>query len=340
VRDQQIALPDIVLTMPKRARKEVEMDDKTNVLYDAAKAGELDCVEKLLQYLGPDARLSAAYRTPLAIAARFPKGAGGGNDAFREQQLGIHLQIMSKLLKAGADITLPFGLDGSCSLHEACAGTHGPEPARLLITYAVNSGNPGALSTRDMDGKTPLHWTCLSNPYSNSVVAELLLKHGVCPSAQDNDGNSPLHDRDLPRHVMDTLLSSGADPNLPNCMGETPLHRIASSCDGNAEEKADKVQALLDHGADPHRLDKWGRTAGDIGKYRNPSISAMLANAVAVMLANAVAAKKLEDSRVRITTVHMALHPRLGVGSPINVLDPEIMRMISDICEPDLTEQR
>lgn len=58
--------------------------------------------------------------------------------------------------------------------------------------------------------------------------------------------------------VTHVLLDRGADPNVINKTGRTPLHNAASWC------TVDSVQLLLDAGADPYIVDDEGRTALDV----------------------------------------------------------------------------
>lgn len=72
----------------------------------------------------------------------------------------------------------------------------------------------------------------------------------------DRKGRGPLHyasaDADLPA-VLD-LLASGADPNIQDVDGWSPLHFSARA---NA---AEVTKVLLEAGANVHALDKFGNT--------------------------------------------------------------------------------
>uniref|UniRef100_A0ABD2WG78 Uncharacterized protein n=1 Tax=Trichogramma kaykai TaxID=54128 RepID=A0ABD2WG78_9HYME len=82
------------------------------------------------------------------------------------------------------------------------------------------------------EGLTPLHIFC--KKYDDVDLAMLLLdlnneKHQLAQvDVQDNLGNAPLHLALEHRHrnVAEFLLRNGADPNLANAKGFTPLHKI------------------------------------------------------------------------------------------------------------------
>src|SRR6187402_744224 len=76
----------------------------------------------------------------------------------------------------------------------------------------------------------------------------------------DGEGNSPLHlvlmraTRGLTEELIKGLLSEGADPNLENHNGETPLQILLS------KEHMDCASLLLNAGADLEARDKTGKT--------------------------------------------------------------------------------
>ncbi len=74
--------------------------------------------------------------------------------------------------------------------------------------------------------------------------------------------------------ITDILLSSGADPNVRDSYGVTPLMETVDA--GEAET----VRMLLDYGADPSITDASGRTALSIARSNGfDEISQMLIEA-------------------------------------------------------------
>lgn len=85
-------------------------------------------------------------------------------------------------------------------------------------------------------------------------LIQLLLKHHPKLSLQDDEGNSILHyllhmnawweDLDI-RAIIKKILSSGADINMTNNSGETPLHRLVTNLIPTSERYLDIVSEFL-----------------------------------------------------------------------------------------------
>ncbi|KAF2001556.1 ankyrin [Amniculicola lignicola CBS 123094] len=103
--------------------------------------------------------------------------------------------------------------------------------------------------------------------HSTPTLARLLVDHAA-PSPEAN-GSNILHEivgscPDAKRHPADTLrdiealLKRGADPNLPDMNGSTPLKIVVQRCP--TVDIIPRLRALLDGGADPEPKDRNGLT--------------------------------------------------------------------------------
>jgi len=99
---------------------------------------------------------------------------------------------------------------------------------------------------------------CLVDAVRRGDVQEVarLLAAGANPNVKDLDGRTPLHiaAEQSRADLVELLLRHGADPNARDADGETPLHKAVSVSD------VALVELLLRHGADPNARCKEGRT--------------------------------------------------------------------------------
>ena len=68
--------------------------------------------------------------------------------------------------------------------------------------------------------------------------------------------------------IINLLMEMGADVNLADPLGETPLHRVCKVLVGS--ERREWVEKLLKAGARPLLVDQAGRTAFDVLKQHQP----------------------------------------------------------------------
>ena len=132
---------------------------------------------------------------------------------------------------------------------------------------------------------TPLH---LKVSVGDAAAVRTLLKKGADPNITDEFGRSPLYlAATMPYSfgdyaaVIAALLQAGADPNAPNRLRQTPLHETAAS--GHAAV----VAALLQADADPSATDVSGRTP-----LYNAAASGHAAVVAALLQAGADCAKR------------------------------------------------
>uniref|UniRef100_A0A7S3DNI3 Uncharacterized protein n=1 Tax=Entomoneis paludosa TaxID=265537 RepID=A0A7S3DNI3_9STRA len=129
------------------------------------------------------------------------------------------------------------------------------------------------VGAKDKKGYTPLIAACKSARYKGPIKAteaiQRLLKHpsvGVCE--QDSTGKAAIHF--APRaEIVDILVQAGADLNIQDREGNTPLHVRTLEDDPVLWRDAEGercshgalvVARLLEHGANPHLVNKAGMT--------------------------------------------------------------------------------
>jgi len=130
----------------------------------------------------------------------------------------------------------------------------------LPLHYAVQAGsydmvnflieNRSEINARDGYENSPLHYAV-----NSPCITRLLLTKGANPNLQNEEGDTPLHraiNDNAPFESILLLLSKGADPTLRNADGRTCLFL--------AMQKEDErlLNTLVIHGADPNEKDADG----------------------------------------------------------------------------------
>lgn len=104
------------------------------------------------------------------------------------------------------------------------------------------------------------------------TIQRIVYAYPEAVSAKDKDGATPLHfaAADGSKVICEMLISAGADPNAKKRDGVTPLHVAAGL------GRTDVVRLLLDKGADPKTKDGKGRTALGIAIERGQKAAAQV----------------------------------------------------------------
>jgi ankyrin repeat protein len=112
------------------------------------------------------------------------------------------------------------------------------------------------LSQKNEFGNTPLHVACNPIDAINAGIVELLLKYPLDINARGIDDCTPLYyaigkgDND----IVKLLIDNGADVNIPDSHGNTPLMAAADMFDDDDTI----LKLLLENGADPYQKNNYG----------------------------------------------------------------------------------
>ncbi|KAL4738942.1 ankyrin repeat-containing domain protein [Aspergillus similis] len=176
------------------------------------------------------------------------------------QSLSVREVTLQELLK--------LGLNPNQRNNNGCTPLHllGMAADGLNDVLDILCAAGADLEARDHKGRTPLARVMSPQArYNYTEVLPIFIARGANLNTQDYSGNSVLHYTVRPYHFdfdhFQTLLSLGADPELPNYNGDTVLHRLAANLatitEGNGVLA---MRDLLDRGMSPTILNHKGRT--------------------------------------------------------------------------------
>ena len=196
--------------------------------------------------------------TPLLVAVK-----GGHETAYQAlKNAGADLGAVNNAGNTAVHLAL-FGVNGTVMM--IVRGETDREGAQEIAARyyriaadLVESGAP--ISVLNDDGLTPLHLAVgQSYGMATEVMVQGLLDHGANPNARAGDDDTPILRMVNPWNnasptVLNILIDEGADIDVVNQFGDTPLHKAAEG------GKTELVTVLLERGADTTIADDDGKT--------------------------------------------------------------------------------
>jgi ankyrin repeat protein len=202
--------------LARGAKADVVNTYGSSPLAEAARVGNVNFVKLLLDAGADSNRANADGETPLMLAAR----------------TGM-VNVAELLVRRGADVNARENFRNQTSLMWAAAGNH-PE----IVAFLISKG-------------AEVNARAQANDWANQMTSEPRVQY------RPTGGLTPLlyAARNGCRACVEALVKGGADIDLPNPDGMTPL---MMAIDNSHYEIA---LYLLAQGANPHTWDWWGRTA-------------------------------------------------------------------------------
>jgi len=201
------------------------------------------------------------------------------------------------------------------------------EVVQLLLEHGAKISDNGDADGETLlgdQGGTLLHWAAIQDDHEKGdAIALLLLQHGADVSAKDKEQNTPLLKAAMLGHaaVAQVLLENGADVSDKDQLGCTSLHMAVS------EGHEGVVRVLIAHRANvlapSHSFVSDGVTIDAVTPLDlvNVASSESYPEVVAMIKAEAVI-------RAKCVAFAMGHHERLGAGSVVEWLEPELLRKV------------
>ncbi len=274
-----------------------------------------------------------------------PPARGGPQDQWtrklRSASRAGNVDLAIECLMHGAAVN-NFDKYGYAALHSAVSGdkTMAVMVELLLIAGADINGRAQQNNTAHPHEFTPLI-SAVKNARPAAVA--VLLAKGADPNLADQDGSTPLHHMALGwkpqkmEETIDLLLEAGADINARDKTGRTPL--MMTAYNNRDQEKASAM--LLEKGANPNLTDSQGNTflnqliAGNSSKDPTQTIALLTKRGATLDLSNRSGSNALIRA-VKKLDVALVKH-LLGAGADPNVFNKWKRSLLYSVtsCKPE-----
>jgi ankyrin repeat protein len=254
------------LLLNNNADVNAEDEDHVTLLHLACTYKKLDLALVLMDHGAIVDVQNKQGRTPLHVLVR---------DSYVATNFKNIEDIARLLLERGANANAR-DKDNATPLHLTSAGFALPL-APVLLDCGANA------SAKDNLGRAPLH-RLLTNSYFDSEEdclgsVHLLLRDGIDVNAETEGGATALH-LAFDHHklkIAKVLFDNGANPDVKDNLGETPLNRLLKNTNFNEDPHLDAVQLLLEHGANPNVQDNDGVTLLQLASRKGmPEVTRLL----------------------------------------------------------------
>lgn len=199
-------------------------------------------IEKDIALMLGDIDLVRHYLTQgIDANSKLTKGYAKGESWINQVVKLENKNLIELLLNYGARVNEKTGTFKLSPLHVASTGIRGKANQNICEVLIAHGAD---LNSKDIHNSTPLHWAA---KVGNAAVVELLLGYGANVNAVNINNQTPLFESSRCHQslVVDLLLSHNATVNITDNQGWTPLLRAFQKSGGDKI-----VKALVFSGAD------------------------------------------------------------------------------------------